>query len=138
MISLRSSSKKSPGNSAPNGPVAPPGATPAVASTSARAPSASLPHVARSAADTTWATASAVTAGILRYSTAGRTAGPASSARSPATDAWVCASWRSIRPRCAAISRFLVSRSGAMSTDLIESSGMPRSRSRLMTWAGTT
>ena len=112
--------------------------SPAAASAAASASNASLPHPVSSAASTTSRTARAVTAAMVRNSIAGRTAGPVSSARSAATEACVCSSWRSIRVRWAAISRFLASRSGAARTAAIESSGMPRSRSRLMTCADPT
>lgn len=94
-----------------------------------RPSSAATAQSAISAASTTPSMARAVTAGIVRSSTAGRT-GPASSARSARTDDWVCMSWRSIRSRCAVISWFLAPTSGAVSTALIWSSGMARSRSR--------
>ena len=135
MISLRSSSKNSPGNNAPNDPAC---ASPLAPSAAASSPIASSPHAITSATVTTSAIASAVTAGIVRNSIRGRGTGPSSSARSPLTAAWVCSSWRSIRARWAVISRFRAVRSGASSTALIESSGMPRSRSRLITWAAAT
>jgi hypothetical protein len=102
------------------------------------APNALVPHSMKPATPTISLTASAVTAGIVRSSTAGRAGGPSRRARRPATAVCVCSSWRSIRARCAAISRFLLSTSGAASTLRIESSGMPRSRSLLITWAEGT
>jgi hypothetical protein len=102
-------------------------------SASDTSPNAPVPHSTRPAASTICRTASAVTAGIVRTSMAGRRAGPPSRARSPATAALVCSSWSSIRSRWAASSRFLVSTSEAPTTVLIESSDMPKSRSRLMT-----
>ncbi len=82
--------------------------------------------------------ASAVTVGIVRNSITGRGAAPDSSARRLLTAAWVSASCRSIRSRCAAISRLRSATSGAASTAAMESSGMPRSRSRLITCAEAT
>ena len=135
MISLRSSSKNSPGKSAPRVPA---GASPVPASALSRSVITSCAQVMMSATVTVSAMARAVTDGMVLNWISGRGAGADRSARRPLTAAWVCSSCRSIRSRWAAISRLRAVTSGAVSTARIESSGMPRSRSRLMTCAAVT
>jgi hypothetical protein len=135
VTSLLVISKNSPGKSAPNGPA---DSSPVAASAASSSANTPVPHATASAPRTTSAMARAVTAGIVRNWITGRGAAPLSSARRLLTAACVSSSCRSIRSRCAAISRFRCATSGAESTAAIESSGMPRSRSRLITWAEAT
>jgi len=70
-----------------------------------------------------------------RCSTATGAGGRSSSDRSEATTDCVTASCDSIRCRCATITWLRAATSGACSTSLISSSGMPRSRNLRITCA---
>ena len=107
----------------------------AVACSSEKAPT----HQSRaSSAVTVSATASAGVRGADRYSTGSGAGWRSSRARRDATVVSVFSNWSCMRSRWAMITSFRVPTSGADSTALTSSTGMPRSRNRRMTWAVAT